>query len=130
MERLKVNLVLFLMDFHAQLDKRRICSECGKNFNVASINIEGKNGKPAMVMALLLPPPNCASKLITRADDIEAVVKESLRIHKEMKIGDLHDAINGCLRSGSWKLTVATGFYSHHYACAKLYHACGCYTWT
>ncbi|GAB2298573.1 hypothetical protein Dimus_032640 [Dionaea muscipula] len=47
-------------------------------------------------MALLPPPPNCASKLITRADDIEAVVKERLRIHKEMVmrscLPDLFDA--------------------------------------
>lgn len=62
---------------------RRICSQCGKGFNVASINAEGKNGLPAMSMAPLLPPTQCASKLITRSDDTEVVVKERLRVYKE-----------------------------------------------
>lgn len=62
---------------------RRICSECGKNYNVASINVKGENGKPGISMAPLLPPPECASKLITRADDTEAVVKERLRIYND-----------------------------------------------
>ncbi|XP_031110771.1 adenylate kinase-like [Ipomoea triloba] len=60
---------------------RRICSECGKNFNVASINLKGENGSPGMSMAPLLPPPQCVSKLVSRADDTEAVVKERLRIY-------------------------------------------------
>lgn len=60
---------------------RRICSECGKNFNVASINVKGENGSPGMSMAPLLPPPQCVSKLISRADDTESVVKERLRVY-------------------------------------------------
>ncbi|THG13284.1 hypothetical protein TEA_000157 [Camellia sinensis var. sinensis] len=62
---------------------RRICSECGKNFNVASINVKGENGNPGISMAPLPSPPQCVSKLITRSDDTEAVVKERLRIYNE-----------------------------------------------
>lgn len=63
---------------------RRICSQCGKNYNVAEINIKGENGKPGIYMAPLNPPAQCASKLISRADDTEAVVKQRLRIYDEM----------------------------------------------
>ncbi|XWS75086.1 hypothetical protein CRYUN_Cryun01aG0054700 [Craigia yunnanensis] len=63
---------------------RRICSECRGNYNVASIDIKAENGRPGMYMAPLSPPPQCASKLITRADDTEEVVKERLRIYHEM----------------------------------------------
>ncbi|KAL5800151.1 hypothetical protein ACOSQ4_033035 [Xanthoceras sorbifolium] len=63
---------------------RRICSECGKNYNIACIDIKGENGNPGMYMAPLPPPPHCASKLITRSDDTEEVVKERLRIYNEM----------------------------------------------
>ncbi|KAG4970493.1 hypothetical protein AAZX31_13G119200 [Glycine max] len=63
---------------------RRICNQCGGNFNVASINIKAENGSPGIIMAPLLPPENCISKLITRSDDTEAVVKERLRIYNEM----------------------------------------------
>ncbi|XP_062165655.1 adenylate kinase 1, chloroplastic [Alnus glutinosa] len=62
---------------------RRICSECGKNFNLASINVKGENGNPGISMAPLLPPPHCTSKLITRSDDTETVVKERLRVYSE-----------------------------------------------
>lgn len=62
---------------------RRICGQCGKNFNLASINVKGENGKPGMSMAPLLPPTHCMTKLITRADDTEAVVKERLRVYNE-----------------------------------------------
>ncbi|KAI0510143.1 hypothetical protein KFK09_010743 [Dendrobium nobile] len=63
---------------------RRVCNECGKNFNVASINLKGENGRPGISMAPLPPPPQCASKLITRADDTEDVVKERLRVYHEL----------------------------------------------
>lgn len=62
---------------------RRICGQCRKNFNVASINVKGANGSPAISMAPLLPPAHCMSKLITRSDDTEEVVKERLRIYNE-----------------------------------------------
>ncbi|XP_040987953.1 probable adenylate kinase 6, chloroplastic [Juglans microcarpa x Juglans regia] len=63
---------------------RRICSECGGNYNIACIDIKGENGSPGLYMAPLLPPPHCAAKLFTRSDDTEEVVKERLRIYKEM----------------------------------------------
>ncbi|XP_068646292.1 adenylate kinase 1, chloroplastic-like isoform X1 [Aristolochia californica] len=63
---------------------RRICSQCGGNFNVAAIDIKAENGKPGICMAPLLPPSHCASKLITRSDDTEEVVKERLKIYNEM----------------------------------------------
>ncbi|KAA0047312.1 adenylate kinase 1 [Cucumis melo var. makuwa] len=62
---------------------RRICGQCGKNFNIASINVKGENGNPGMSMPPLLPPTHCMTKLITRADDTEAVVKERLRVYYE-----------------------------------------------
>lgn len=70
---------------------RRICNQCGGNFNVAAIDIKAENGSPGIVMAPLLPPANCMSKLITRSDDTEAVVKERLRIYNEMVL--LHSYI-------------------------------------
>ncbi|XP_072966825.1 adenylate kinase 1, chloroplastic-like [Typha angustifolia] len=62
---------------------RRICSKCGGNFNVASIDIKGENGRPGIYMAPLLPPEQCASKLVTRSDDTEKVVKERLRVYHD-----------------------------------------------
>ena len=58
---------------------------------MASIDIEGENGGARMYMPPLLPPPQCESKLITRADDTEEVVKERLRVY--------HDLVgSNCLR--------------------------------
>jgi adenylate kinase len=63
---------------------RRMCSQCGGNFNVASIDIEGENGGARMYLPPLLPPPECESKLITRSDDTEEVVKERLRVYHDL----------------------------------------------
>ncbi|GKV28572.1 hypothetical protein SLEP1_g37598 [Rubroshorea leprosula] len=81
---LVINLKLREEALLAKCLGRRICSECGGNYNVASIDIKAENGSPGMYMAPLLPPPQCSSKLITRADDTEEVVKERLRIYNEM----------------------------------------------
>lgn len=62
---------------------RRICSHCGGNFNVAAIDFKGENGRPGICMPPLLPPPQCASKLITRSDDTEEVIKERLRVYHD-----------------------------------------------
>ncbi|KAI4382867.1 hypothetical protein MLD38_008772 [Melastoma candidum] len=79
-----VNLTLHEEALLAKCLGRRICSECGGNFNVACIDIKPENGQPRMYMAPLLPPPQCTSKLITRSDDTEGVVKERLRVYNEM----------------------------------------------
>ncbi|XVE75305.1 hypothetical protein DITRI_Ditri12bG0083900 [Diplodiscus trichospermus] len=81
---LVVNLKLREEALLAKCLGRRICSECGGNYNVACIDIKAENGRPRMYMAPLPPPPQCESKLITRADDTEEVVKERLRIYQEM----------------------------------------------
>ncbi|CAK9315145.1 unnamed protein product [Citrullus colocynthis] len=81
---LVVNLKLREEALLAKCLGRRICSECGGNYNISCIDIKDEEGRPELYMAPLLPPPNCASKLITRSDDTEAVVKERLRIYKEL----------------------------------------------
>ncbi|CAL5024812.1 unnamed protein product [Urochloa decumbens] len=81
---LVINLKLREEALLAKCLGRRMCSQCGGNFNVASIDIEGENGEPRMYMPPLLPPPQCESKLITRADDIEQVVKERLRVYHDL----------------------------------------------
>ncbi|XP_078151193.1 putative adenylate kinase 6, chloroplastic [Carex rostrata] len=63
---------------------RRICSQCGGNFNLAAIDFKGENGRPGICMPPLLPPPQCNSKLITRPDDTEEVVKERLRVYHRL----------------------------------------------
>ncbi|XP_047062916.1 probable adenylate kinase 6, chloroplastic [Lolium rigidum] len=81
---LVINLKLREEALLAKCIGRRKCSQCGGNFNVASIDIEGVNGGPRMYMPPLLPPPECESKLITRADDTEEVVKERLRVYHDL----------------------------------------------
>ncbi|KAE8672011.1 putative adenylate kinase 6 [Hibiscus syriacus] len=81
---LVINLKLREEALLAKCLGRRICSECGGNYNVASIDIKAENGRPRMYMAPLPPPPQCASKLITRPDDTEEVVKQRLRIYQAM----------------------------------------------
>lgn len=81
---LVINLKLREEALIAKCLGRRICSECGGNYNVACIDIKGENGLPRMVMPPLLPPSQCETKLITRSDDTEDVVKERLRVYNEL----------------------------------------------
>ncbi|XP_062227087.1 probable adenylate kinase 6, chloroplastic isoform X1 [Phragmites australis] len=80
---LVINLKLREEALLAKCLGRRMCSQCGGNFNVADIDIEGDNGA-RMYMPPLLPPPQCESKLITRSDDTEEVVKERLRVYHDL----------------------------------------------
>ncbi|KAG6763603.1 hypothetical protein POTOM_031030 [Populus tomentosa] len=81
---LVVNLKLREEALLAKCLGRRICVECGRNYNIACIDIKGENGNPGIYMDPLPAPPQCAPKLIQRADDTEEVVKERLRIYYEM----------------------------------------------
>ncbi|KAL2227794.1 probable adenylate kinase 6, chloroplastic [Sesamum indicum] len=81
---LVINLKLREEALIAKCLGRRICSECGGNYNVACIDIKSEDGRPRMYMPPLLPPPQCESKLITRSDDTEEVVKERLRVYNDM----------------------------------------------
>jgi adenylate kinase len=78
-----VNLKLREEALLAKCLGRRICVECGRNYNIACIDIKGENGNPGIYMDPLPAPPQCAPKLIQRADDTEEVVKERLRIYYE-----------------------------------------------
>ncbi|CAI0442913.1 unnamed protein product, partial [Linum tenue] len=81
---LVVNLQLREEALLAKCLGRRICSQCGGNYNIACIDIKGDNGEPGIYMAPLPAPPQCADKLIQRADDTEEVVKARLQIYNEM----------------------------------------------
>ncbi|KAJ7564418.1 hypothetical protein O6H91_02G016800 [Diphasiastrum complanatum] len=61
---------------------RRICHQCKKNFNIATIEFEVDGGSKVS-MPPLLPPPACASKMTIRADDTEDAVRERLRVYAE-----------------------------------------------
>ncbi|KAL8251722.1 hypothetical protein R6Q59_035415 [Mikania micrantha] len=80
---LVINLKLREEALLAKCLGRRTCSQCGGNYNVACIDIKADNEKPAMYMPPLLPPSHCASKLVTRTDDTEEVIKERLRVYNE-----------------------------------------------
>lgn len=62
---------------------RRICSQCGGNFNVAKIHVEGTNGEPRVLLPPLLPPPSCSDKMTIRADDTDEAVRTRLRVYHE-----------------------------------------------
>jgi adenylate kinase len=59
---------------------RRMCNECGRNYNVANIQFPAVDGKPAVVMPPLMPPDKCMQKMETRADDTEEVVRRRLQV--------------------------------------------------
>jgi adenylate kinase len=61
---------------------RRICNKCGKNYNVADINLEASNGRAAIVMPPLTPPPECADHMEQRSDDTKETILNRLRIYK------------------------------------------------
>eukprot|EP00227_Mantoniella_beaufortii_P022003 CAMPEP_0197575312 /NCGR_PEP_ID=MMETSP1326-20131121/757_1 /TAXON_ID=1155430 /ORGANISM="Genus nov. species nov., Strain RCC2288" /LENGTH=290 /DNA_ID=CAMNT_0043138061 /DNA_START=33 /DNA_END=908 /DNA_ORIENTATION=+ len=57
---------------------RRICKECGKNFNIADIY---RAGDPPIVMPPLNPPAGCEGKMEQRKDDTEEVVRARLQVY-------------------------------------------------
>lgn len=65
-----------------KLAGRRVCNDCGNNYNVCSINRDGYSMKP------LLPKHGdncdcCGGKLVQRDDDKETTVKHRLNVYKQ-----------------------------------------------
>lgn len=85
----------------AKCTGRRVCGECGRGYNVADIAApaDPSLGLPAVLMPPLPPPPGCAAKMTTRADDTEAVVRARLAVYRE-QCGpvEAHYAASGRLR--------------------------------
>lgn len=61
---------------------RRLCSKCGKNWNVADIKRAAEGGQPAIDMPPLMPPAACMGYMQTRADDREDVIRKRLDIYR------------------------------------------------
>lgn len=59
---------------------RRICRDCGKNFNVADIMLPASNGQPEVRMPPLNPPENCVDKMEIRSDDNLETVKNRIEV--------------------------------------------------
>ena len=60
---------------------RRICTHCGKNYNVADIYIPSPGpGQPEVRMPPLNPPPVCEAHLERRSDDTLDVIQKRLQV--------------------------------------------------
>lgn len=62
---------------------RRICSRCGKNYNIADIKLPGSDGKSEIIMPPLPPPPECEPYMEQRHDDTKEVIQRRLQIYKD-----------------------------------------------
>lgn len=83
---LAVNFTLREDVLMTKLLGRRMCNECGGNFNVADIQIPPSQSSPGIVMPPLSPPQACVDKMSVRADDNEEVVRSRLQVYyKESK---------------------------------------------
>ncbi|CAL5224168.1 g6808 [Coccomyxa viridis] len=80
--QLALNLSLREEVLIAKCLARRKCRDCGKNYNLADIDLPASEGKPAIRMPPLLPPAACAAKLETRSDDNFSTVKRRIEVHK------------------------------------------------
>lgn len=59
---------------------RRICKDCGKNFNVADIMLPASNDQPEVCMPPLNPPEDCREKMEIRSDDNVETVKNRIEV--------------------------------------------------
>ena len=66
---------------------RRLCSKCGKNWNVADIWRPATGGQAEVRMPPLSPPAQCAQFMTTRSDDTEEVVRHRLRVYQASACG-------------------------------------------
>ena len=60
---------------------RRMCQQCGKNFNVADIMLPASDTQPEIRMPPLKPPAACMDKMATRSDDTLDVINNRLEVN-------------------------------------------------
>ncbi|CAI7747871.1 unnamed protein product [Closterium sp. NIES-54] len=81
---LAVNLTLREEVLVQKMLGRRLCSDCGGNYNIANIDFPAQDGKPAIFMPPLPAPAGCEGKLVQRADDTEETVLARLKVYEEL----------------------------------------------
>ncbi len=74
---------------------RRICRDCGKNFNVADIMLPASNGQPEVRMPPLNPPENCREKMEIRSDDNLETINNRIEVCRVV-------ALLCCYRCSMW----------------------------
>ena len=63
---------------------RRVCTSCGRNYNIADIDRDGYRMKPLLPKANPECCDDCPSvKLSVREDDREHIIRERLQIYKD-----------------------------------------------
>lgn len=63
---------------------RRVCSKCGKGYNVADIMLPAceQTGEPAVIMPPMPPPRGCEALMEVRSDDNPATVRHRLGVYR------------------------------------------------
>lgn len=62
---------------------RRLCSKCGKNYNIADIKLAASNGRPEIIMPPLSPPEECVQYMEQRSDDNEETIRKRLKVYHD-----------------------------------------------
>lgn len=81
-------IVLFLQVLTAKCLGRRVCRDCGKNFNVADIMLPASNGQPEVRMPPLNPPENCREKMEIRSDDNLETINNRIDVSSNATLGN------------------------------------------
>ncbi len=61
---------------------RRVCSGCGKNYNICAIHEGDYDMEPLLPKKESNKCDDCSSNLIRREDDIESIIKNRLKLYK------------------------------------------------
>ena len=78
---------------------RRVCGECGKNFNIANIDYPAAGGDPPIFMPPLDPPDKCAHKMEQRqvgpARPILLSPRHRMSLTHETRVQNAASHVNG-----------------------------------
>ena len=89
---------------------RRLCSCCGKSFNVADINLPASATEPAIKMPPLNPPASCVPYLEMRSDDNYATIKRRLEARRRPLTPDDHSRLRDEMNTARARLQALLRF--------------------